>query len=160
MKIRATLLTCALFLVNANSSEIHPFLRGFLPADVNVSRVLDGGNSKTEYSTGFTGEVGAEFLAEKESSPFYFGGGIGFMNAQRKDKLKLTPSTIPIWGALSLRSTKSFKDIAPYGTLRAGWLLPATTILIYATNCRISVFSLVRSISSPLLSLPAARQTE
>lgn len=127
MKIRATLLTCALFLVNANASEIHPFLRGFLPADVNVSRVLDGGNSKTEYSTGFTGEVGAEFLAEKESSPFYFGGGIGFMNAQRKDKLKLTPSTIPIWGALSLRSTKSFKDIAPYGTLRAGWLLPVTT---------------------------------
>ena len=127
MKFRAPLLTCALFLVNANASEIHPFLRGFLPADVDVSRVLDGGSSETTYSTGFTAEIGAEFLADKESVPFYFGGGIGFMRGQRKDKLKVTPHSFPIWGALSLRSPKTFKDIAPYGTLRAGWLMPATT---------------------------------
>ena len=127
MKTRAALLTCALFLAHASASEIHPFVRGFFPTDVNVSRALDGGSSKTEYSTGFTAEVGAEFLAEKESAPFYFGGGIGFMSGQKNDKLKVTPHTFPIWGALSLRSPISVKDIAPYGTLRAGWLMPITT---------------------------------
>ena len=127
MKTRTTLLICALFLVQANASEIHPFVRGFFPADVNVSRNLDEASSKTEYSTDFTAEVGAEFLTEIEPTSFYFGGGIGFMSSQKNDELELTPSTFPIWGALSLRSPKSFKDIAPYGTLRAGWLMPATT---------------------------------
>lgn len=127
MKSRATLLTCALLFLHANASEIHPFVRGFFPADVNVSRDLDGSDSKTAYSTDFTLEFGAEFLTEIEFSPLYFGGGIGFMSAQKNDELDVTPSSFPIWGALSLRSPKSFKDVAPYGTLRAGWPLPVTT---------------------------------
>lgn len=127
MKNRAALLTCALFLAYADASEIHPFVRGFFPEDVNVSRNLDGVSSKTEYSTDFSAEVGAEFLADIVFSPLYFGGGIGFMSGQKDDELEVVSSTMPIWGSLSLRFPKSFKDITPYATLRAGWLMPVTS---------------------------------
>jgi len=127
MKKNAALLTCVLLLTYANASEIHPFVRGFFPADVSVSRDLGGVSSNTEYGTDFTAEAGAEFLAEMEFAPFFFGGGIGFMGAQKDGELELTPSSFPIWGAFSLRSPKSFRDIAPYATLRAGWLMPVSS---------------------------------
>ena len=127
MKNRAALLTCALFLAHADASELHPFVRGFFPADVSVSRDIGGVSSKTDYDTDFTAEAGAEFLAETEFSPFYFGGGIGLMGSQKDGELEVVPTPMPIWGSLSLRFPKSFREAFPFATLRVGWLMPITS---------------------------------
>ena len=127
MNPRVALLVCTLLFAHANASEIHPFVRGFFPVDVSVSKNSHEVSSSADYSTGFTVEVGAEFLTGMEYAPLYFGGGIGFMSAHRDDDIDVVPCTIPIWASFSLRSPKDYYNITPYVTLRAGWPMPATT---------------------------------
>lgn len=128
MKSRIALLACTLLFAHANASEIHPFVRGFFPIDVSVSKSFHEVSSSADYSTDFTAEAGAEYLTGMEFAPFYFGGGIGFMGAHWDGEIQVAPSTIPIWASLSLRSPKSYHDITPFVTLRAGWPMPATSI--------------------------------
>ncbi len=109
------------------ASEIHPFVSGFGPTNTTVDREVRGASEQSSYATDFTFKAGAEFLAGTEFAPFYFGGGVGLVNAQKSQDLEITPWGAPIWASLSLRSSKSFDNCLPFVTMRGGWVLPLST---------------------------------
>lgn len=109
------------------ASELHPFIRGFGPVSTTVDREVLGASEQSSYATGFTFNAGAEFLAGTTFSPFYFGAGAGLMSAMKDHDLEIAPWSVPIWGSISLRSSKSYENLVPFVTARGGWMMPLST---------------------------------
>lgn len=127
MSRKISLLVFSLLCMQGVASEIQPFVRGFVPASLTVNSEIRGVSKEIDYSTSFLYNGGAEFLEGTAFSPFYFGGGVGVMGPQNDSSLKITPWSAPIWASLSLRAPKGFNEVAPFVTLRAGWVMPLST---------------------------------
>lgn len=132
MKFTSALLTFSLLSAQVFASEIHPFIRGFGPVGTTVEKEVSGASSQIRYDMGITYNVGAEFLMGTDFSPFYFGGGVGVLSAQKSvqansqkgENFEIVPWTIPAWASVSWRASNSYENFVPYATLRGGWAMP------------------------------------
>lgn len=108
------------------SMELRPFVQGFLPSDITVSKEQKGVNSEVDYATDYVLEGGVELLFDAEFNPMRYGLGVGYRTALKDDDHEAAPATIPVWAKFAFGRINVDAIASPYMSFRGGTLAPVT----------------------------------
>lgn len=110
----------------ASSMELRPFVQGFLPSDITVSKDQGAVKSEVDYSADYVLEGGMELLFDAEYNPMRYGIGIGYRTPLKDGDHQAAPATIPVWAKFAFGRINVDAIASPYMSFRGGGMAPVT----------------------------------